>query len=884
MAKNEIVNVLTIKTEQSQQTIKGLKKEISDLKKTLDNATIGSEQFEQASKELAEAQNTLKTAMSGQKQEVTALEGSYDALVAEMAKLKKEWRATADEAKRNSLGAEIDKINTKLKGLDSTIGNNQRLVGSYAEEFKKALAEQDDATLQTRTKLESVQKVTAGLASGYAAVQGAMTLLNIENENLQKAMVKVQSAMAIAQGVGGLKDLVEGLSRAKVAFKSAAMGATVMSAEATTASTAMVGTATATKAASVAMSGFKKALIATGIGALVVVLGVVISKLVDFAEKTKKAKEEQEALNKEITSLAAQTAGSKVARIKELANAYGKLGDNLAAKKKFVKEYKDELAEMGIEMNNVNDADRIFIEMTGKYVNAVIARAKADGARKVAAKKAEEGILKLQEADKNIEKKEKISAKADADARAAREAQRGTTGALTAGFPESAAAQRGTAAFDTAAQKAAKAVETAKSAKKELEKALDDELKSLFEFADAQDNIANQVLTPKKSGGSGKKSGGSGKTDAQKAAEEAEKRAKDIAERARKTLIDSKNEELAELKRVYDEEKLLLEQQGIDTTNLTDEYTKKKEEIEEKYRKKKEQLDAEAAAREKKLYDDKVAESEKRLSAKLGGYDKQEEKQLYLNERQQPKGNGEINSIDNELAKLEGLKSITNEMKNLRIAAIEEEQLLFDESSTRWLELEQQKIEIREQTERTLAEISRQYGEQEKARQRSLAKSITSTFTSALNSASQIIGALQEGIDTTTKEGFERNKKMQIANATIQMLVGITSAIAGAFTTKSGPWDIALAAIQAATIATTGGIQIANIKKQTFDGGGGDVSAGATPTALMSATDIPVSYTRNLMGDAETEEMNKAQQVYILESEIQDSSRKVEVREQNTNF
>jgi len=40
------------------------------------------------------------------------------------------------------------------------------------------------------------------------------------------------------------------------------------------------------------------------------------------------------------------------------------------------------------------------------------------------------------------------------------------------------------------------------------------------------------------------------------------------------------------------------------------------------------------------------------------------------------------------------------------------------------------------------------------------------------------------------------------------MLVGITAAISGLFTTKSGPWDIALAAIQAAAIAASG---IANI-------------------------------------------------------------------------
>ena len=61
MAKNEIVNVLTVKTEQSQNTIKGLKKEIADLKKNLESAEIGSDKFTQASRDLAKAQAELKS-------------------------------------------------------------------------------------------------------------------------------------------------------------------------------------------------------------------------------------------------------------------------------------------------------------------------------------------------------------------------------------------------------------------------------------------------------------------------------------------------------------------------------------------------------------------------------------------------------------------------------------------------------------------------------------------------------------------------------------------------------------------------------------------------------------------------------------------------------
>lgn len=796
MAKNEIVNVLTIKTEDSQKTIKGLKKEISDLKKILDNAVIGTEEFDKASKDLVAAQNTLKAALNGNKQTTEALAGSYDALVAEMAELKKEWRATADEAKRNDLGVQIDNINNQLKELDATIGNNQRKVGAYAEEFgkaleknnesvaasanefKRALAEQDDATISTRTKLESLQKVATGLASGYAAVQGAMTLLNIENEELQKAMVKVQSAMAIAQGVGGLKDLVEGVSRAKVAFGGAVNGCK-----------AFIG----------GLSGVKKAIIGTGIGALVVAIGLLIANWDKLIKVFKKDNGELDKLE-------------------------------------------DSIKDLKTTLKSNDDDFDYFIRL------------------QEAAGKSREEILKLIKAQK-LEQKELAAQKAEEAADSLHKLN-----------------MNATIWNKKDREKAQKIWEEAEAFSKE----------KFDEWLKADRNLTIYYK------------------------EQETKRANDAKERAKERAEEEKriNEERLEKQREIDEElrlsRLNEEQKLIDALDkkyieymkvyegnqekqleilawYTDEYSKIVEKgLDEEIK----ALQKNSEEKEKIIkdgYADLVAASEQRLDKKLTNIDAGAETQTYLNERQKPKGNGEINAIDNELSKLETLKNITNETLNLKIAAIDAEMSLFEQSSERWKELEEQKILVRQQANRTLNELDTQLVEQTKAKQRALAGSITNTFTAALSSASQIIGALQEGIDTTTKEGFEKNKKMQIANATIQMLVGITSALAGAFTTKSGPWDIALAAIQAATIATTGGIQIANIKKQTFEGAGSGSSPSVSPSMGISDS-LPISYTRNLMTDTETEEMNQAQRVYILESDIEESGKRVEIRENNTDF
>lgn len=801
MAQNEIVNVLTIKTEDSQKTIKGLKREIADLKKVLDNAVIGTDEFEQASRDLKVAQNELKAAMTGQKQTVDALDGSYDALVQEMAKLKKEWRATADVAKRNEIGQQIEIINNQLKELDATIGNNQRKVGAYAEEigrvlaknsndidglagsvaanaatFKQALSEQDDATISTRTKLESVQKVTAGLTSGYAAVQGTMALLGIENENLEKTFVKLQASMAIAQGVGGMKDLVEGLSRGKVAFAGATNGVKMF----------IKG-----------LSGVQKAIIGTGIGALVVAVGLLIAnwdKVSDVLDKF---------INKETSADAAA---------KRLADTYKNLANEIK------------------NTNTEREREIEILKAEGKSNKEILEKQLNDAQADLAKYNNLRGKLYKQIStwDYNMEN--------------------------VMGYKKPQNYDQVKADYDAIVQTISEQNEKIKNIQNKIR---------------IEEIIADRTAEETK------------KNNAVKIAGERSKAIQEI----HKSELDAEGVELYNLNEKYKEYINLFKGNKEMLGKINEWYYNERLKITKKY------IDAEIAEDQKlyseqeKLdkenYNKRVTDSKERLNTKISNIDAGAESQTYLNERRKPSGNGEINAIDNELSKLETLKNITNETLNLKVAAIEAEQALFEQSSERWMELEKQKVALREQTNRTLGELSEQYYEQEKNRNRVLAGSITNTFTATLSSASAIIGALQEGIDTTNKEGFEKNKKMQIANATIQMLVGITSALAGAFTTKSGPWDIALAAIQAATIATTGGIQIAKIKQQTFDGGNSSITPSVSPNVSM---DLPVSYTRNLMGNMETEEMNTAQKVYILESEIEEAGRKAEVRDNNTNF
>ncbi|MBO5811294.1 MAG: hypothetical protein J6R32_10790, partial [Bacteroidales bacterium] len=228
MANTEIKKLVQIDTGNSTQTVKGLKKEISDLKDLILNLENGTEEYNDAVKNLTDRQRKLDEVMSLTKKTATALEGSYDSLVHQMSLLKKEWRATNDEARRNELGKQIDELNSQLKELDAQTGNFQRNVGNYVshwegmpevtKDFATSMRELNERIEPTKQGFESMQKIAAGITSGFAAVQGIMALTGAESENFEKTLIKVQAAMAVAQGVGGLKDLVEGLGKAKVAF------------------------------------------------------------------------------------------------------------------------------------------------------------------------------------------------------------------------------------------------------------------------------------------------------------------------------------------------------------------------------------------------------------------------------------------------------------------------------------------------------------------------------------------------------------------------------------------------------------------------------------------------------------------------------------------
>lgn len=151
----------------------------------------------------------------------------------------------------------------------------------------------------------------------------------------------------------------------------------------------------------------------------------------------------------------------------------------------------------------------------------------------------------------------------------------------------------------------------------------------------------------------------------------------------------------------------------------------------------------------------------------------------------------------------------------------------------------------------------------------------------ALNGVGTMLNALSNEQDASTEEGFEKMKKLQIAATTINMLAGITAALSGLFTTKTGPWDIVLAGIQAATIAATGALQISKIKNTTMEGANPNTNINAKSMSSMIVP--PVQYSQAVQG-ANTEGAIANQKVYVTESDIVDTIGKVSVQETENTY
>jgi len=80
-----------------------------------------------------------------------------------------------------------------------------------AAELKDAIGDAKALTdaFNPDAKFKALTSTLGGVAGGFAAVQGAVGLLGTESQDVEKMILKVQSAMAITQGIQAVGESVD---------------------------------------------------------------------------------------------------------------------------------------------------------------------------------------------------------------------------------------------------------------------------------------------------------------------------------------------------------------------------------------------------------------------------------------------------------------------------------------------------------------------------------------------------------------------------------------------------------------------------------------------------------------------------------------------------
>ena len=153
--------------------------------------------------------------------------------------------------------AAAGKTTTKeYKDLLETVGN-----------YRKVQIQTDMAVDAAATNMgQKLGGALGGVTAGFSLAQGVMGAFGVESEELEKTLLKVQAALAIQQGVQGIREAIP-------SFKA-------------------LGTAAKT-----ALSGIKTGIAATGIGLLVVALGTLVAYWDDIKSAVSGVSDEQTKLN-----------------------------------------------------------------------------------------------------------------------------------------------------------------------------------------------------------------------------------------------------------------------------------------------------------------------------------------------------------------------------------------------------------------------------------------------------------------------------------------------------------------------------------------------------------------------------------------------------------
>ena len=310
-----------------------------------------------------------------------------------------------------------------LKGLRSVEGN----LGNMSQFAKLVIAqlEQELATLQERFK----QAMAAGTntdaqMADIQALQGVVRQLKTELQGLEEQKKKTGSTPLMKDDPAPKLDNVR-MSMQQIAreLPSLAMGPQMFFLAISNnipMFTDALGSArkeyeALTKAGKKATPVWKQVLSSlfswqTAMAALITLsvvygkeIGGWVKSLFGVKDAALSAAKAQEKVNESFRNSSSDVA-EQVTLVRSLSERWKELGDNMADKKQFITENKKEFGKLGVEVGNVNDAENLLVDNTDVFIGAMILRAEATAAFKLATEQTEKALKKQNEIEERRKK------------------------------------------------------------------------------------------------------------------------------------------------------------------------------------------------------------------------------------------------------------------------------------------------------------------------------------------------------------------------------------------------------------------------------------------------------------------------------------------------
>ena len=291
---------------------------------------------------LSDVRQTLMNNVKLDNSAITSMNGLSQSL----SRMRIAYRELTEEERNSPFGKEllasIQQADAKIKELDATIGNHQRNVGNYVKGY-------NGLNMSVQQIVRELPSAAMGLNMFFLAISNNLPILTDEIKRAKAANEELK--VSGQKGVPVWKQVASSLFSWQSAL--------------------MVG---------------------------ITLLTVHGDKVWEWISSLFKAKDTATSLSGVTSELNKSMSenntgyGKNIATLNKLQSKWKELDGDLSKQKTFIYENKDAFSELGVSINDVNDAEKILSDNTGKFIKTLDLRAKAAAAYQLAIKKVEEAF------------------------------------------------------------------------------------------------------------------------------------------------------------------------------------------------------------------------------------------------------------------------------------------------------------------------------------------------------------------------------------------------------------------------------------------------------------------------------------------------------------